>query len=123
MKQAEMNQKYQEALVQAGLDKQYLNDNFPEFDRMSDDAAAPKQTNINDLAATVMAPGETFGDRLVAANLFIQCAYQTLHDCPAYPMEDAKLDQIVDTIAALRKALMQQLSRYPAASIQEGTKL
>lgn len=88
------------------------------FDRMSDDSVAPKQ---NDMSAAVMAPGELLGDRFIAAGLFIDCALKTLLDCPLYPKEDCKLDTIVALLKNVKLSLNDQLKRYPAASIQQGT--
>lgn len=91
-----------------------------DFDRMSDDSVAPQQ---NDMSASVMAPDELFGDRMIASGLFIDCAIQTLTQCPLYPAEDCKIDTIVALLKNCKISLNDQIRRYPAASIQQGTKL
>lgn len=102
------------------LAKQELIMKHARGERWSDDSVAPQH---NDMSASVMAPDELFGDRFIAAGLFIDCALKTLVDCPLYPKEDCKLDTIVALLRNCKISLNDQLKRYPAASIQTGTKL
>lgn len=88
-------------------------------DRWSDEASAP----VNDMSAAIMAPDELFGDRMIAAGLFLDCAIQTLVQCPLYPPEDCKIDTIVALLRNCKISLNDQLKRFPAASIQQGTVL
>lgn len=107
---------------QALIRRHQRHNKFPksleDFDRMTDDSVAPQH---NDMSASVMAPGELLGDRFIAAGLFIDCALKTLVDCPLYPKEDCKLDTIVALLRNCKISLNDQLKRYPAASIQQGT--
>lgn len=75
----------------------------------------------NDMSVSVMAPGELFGDRLIASGLFLNCALQTLTECPEFPAGDHMIGTIVALMKNIKIELNDQLKRFPAASIQEGT--
>jgi hypothetical protein len=77
--------------------------------------------DINHLSAEHMLEDELFGDRLIAANIFIDNAIVCMEKCPTFPADDAVL---IDTIKVLRmkaKVLLSlQAKRYPAASVIHG---
>lgn len=78
-------------------------------------------TEPNHLSASHMNEGELFGDRLIAANIFIGNALLCLEQCPDMPKDDFVLNDTISVLKKKQKVLLDlQAKRYPAASVTHG---
>ncbi len=70
------------------------------------------------MSPTYMGPDETFGDRLIAASMFIDIAIFSMTKCPTYPENDEGIAQYVKTLTQIKSDLLGELKTYPAGSMK-----
>lgn len=89
-------------------------DNAPEDDEQQN------PTQITELSPAFKCPGETVGDRLIAASMFIDLAIGTIEQFPDFPKDDLIIGECLQELRRTKGTLLFRLGIYPAGSaVQE----